>query len=75
MIKRVNLAEAKAKLSELIDAALDGQEVVIARRNVPVVRLTALESARTRPIFGRLRGKIRVAPDFDEPLPDFADYR
>lgn len=70
----MNVAEAKAKLSELIDAVLDGEEVVISRRNVPVVRLTAVEGARARPVFGRLRGKVRLAADFDEPLPDFADY-
>ena len=73
-MKRVNVAEAKARLSELIDAALEGEEVVISRRNVPVVRLTAVESARVRPVFGRLRGKVRVPSDFDAPLADFADY-
>ena len=73
-MRRVNLAEAKAKLSELIDAALAGEEIVIARRNEPLVRLTAVESAKIRPVFGRLRGKVRVAADFDEPLEDFAEY-
>jgi hypothetical protein len=38
------------------------------------VRLTAVESARVRPVFGRLRGKVHLADDFDEPLEDFAEY-
>lgn len=68
---RVNLAEAKARLSELIDAAQAGEEVVIARRNVPVAKLVRVRKARARPLFGKLRGKVRLAADFDAPLPDF----
>lgn len=36
---RVNVADAKARLSELVDRALAGVETVIARRDVPLVRL------------------------------------
>ena len=74
-MKRVNIAEAKAHLSELIDAALRGEDVVIARRDVPLVRLEVLAAAKVRPQFGKLAGKVTIAPDFDEPLEDFADYR
>lgn len=74
-MKRVNIAEAKAHLSELIDAALRGEDVVIARRDVPLVRLEVLEAAKVRPQFGKLAGKVKIAPDFDEPLEDFAEYR
>lgn len=68
MRRRVNLAEAKATLSELIDAALAGEEVVIARRNTPVVRLVAFSEAKVTPRFGRLAGRIHPADDFDAPL-------
>lgn len=71
---KVNVAEAKARLSELIDAALRGEEVTIARRNKPVVRLAALEQPRPRTTAGLFRGRIRIAADFDEPLDDFSDY-
>jgi prevent-host-death family protein len=70
---RVKIAEAKARLSELIDAALQGEEVIIARRNTDVVRLTVLKPAAPRRP-GRLKGRIRMASDFDAPLPDFAEY-
>ncbi len=73
-MKKVNIAEAKATLSELIDAVLAGDEVVIARRNVPVARLVAVKSARATPRFGSLAGRIRVADDFDAPIADFVDY-
>jgi prevent-host-death family protein len=73
-MKRVNVAEAKARLSELIDAALEGEDVVIARRNTPVVRLTTLRVKKRAPQFGAFKGRIRIAPDFDKPLEDFAEY-
>lgn len=73
-MKPVNVAEAKARLSELIDAALAGEEVVIARRNVPLVRLTAVDDAKVQPTFGKLRGKVRMTDDFDDPLEDFDEY-
>lgn len=73
-MKHVNVAEAKARLSELIDAAVRGEEIVIARRNKPVVRLTVVNAARIKPRAGTLRGTVWMAADFDAPLPDFADY-
>ncbi len=74
-MRKVNLAEAKARLSELIDAALDGEEVVIARRNQPLVRLVLVDRARRRPQYGFGRGLIEMSEDFDAPLADLADYQ
>jgi antitoxin (DNA-binding transcriptional repressor) of toxin-antitoxin stability system len=71
---RVNVAEAKARLSELIDSALEGEEVVIARRGKPLVRLAVLREGRVKPEAGRFKGRIRLAPDFDAPLEDFGEY-
>lgn len=66
----VNIFEAKTQLSKLVEKAEHGQDVVIARAGKPVARLTQLEPVK-RPIrFGLLKGKIRVADDFDAPLPD-----
>jgi len=70
----VNVAQAKARLPSLLEAALRGEEVIIARRNVPLVRLAPVESAKVKPRFGKLRGCVAVAHDFDEPLPEFAEY-
>jgi prevent-host-death family protein len=71
----VNLAEAKAHLSELVEAATNGKVVVIARRNVPLVRLQPVPASRSQPRFGLLRGKIDLSSDFDAPLEDFKPYR
>lgn len=71
---RVNVADAKARLSELIDAALQGEDVVIARRNQPLVRLTVVVTGGKVARFGMFKGRIRTAPDFDAPLDEFAGY-
>jgi prevent-host-death family protein len=71
---RVNIAEAKAHLSELIDAALQGEDVVISRRNTPVVKLTVVKNRDRAPRFGMFKGRIETSDDFDAPLDDFAGY-
>jgi prevent-host-death family protein len=67
-----NITEAKAQLSRLVDAALAGEEVVIARAGRPLVRLAVVEpDERPRDLDdGYWRGRVRIADDFDAPLPD-----
>jgi prevent-host-death family protein len=74
-VKIVNIHEAKTHLSRLIEEALAGEEIVIARGNQPVVRLVLVESARPERSLGWAKGLIRIAADFDAPLDDFAGYR
>ena len=64
-----NITEAKAQLSALIRRVEEGEEVVIGRGGRPVAKLVPFErrAAPRRP--GALRGRIKIAPDFDE-LPD-----
>lgn len=49
MSRQVNIAEAKAKLSELVDAASRGEEIVLARHGKPMARLTRIASAQRGP--------------------------
>jgi prevent-host-death family protein len=67
MVKLVNLYEAKTRLSELVDRAAAGDEIIIAKAGKPVARLMPLRAPARTP--GRGRGKIRVSEDFDAPLP------
>ncbi|MYN65332.1 MAG: type II toxin-antitoxin system prevent-host-death family antitoxin [Acidobacteria bacterium] len=69
MIK-VNIAEAKARLSTYLDSVEQGQTVVLCRRNVPIAEIRALPKppAEERPV-GIDRG-MRVPDGFFEPLPD-----
>lgn len=72
---QVNIHEAKTNLSRLIQAAIDGKEVIIARGNKPVVRLEVVPEMRRRRRIGNAKGLIlSISDDFDEPLDDFRDY-
>lgn len=62
-----NVYAAKTRLSQLIDEAASGKEVIIARAGKPVAKLVALGGRKRR--LGLLAGKIRVPADFDAPLP------
>lgn len=61
--------DAKTNLSKLIADALDGAEVIIARGNVPAVRLVPVNPLGKRR-FGALKDKIAIDERFDEPLPE-----
>lgn len=65
----VNTHEAKTNLSKLIDEVQNGAEIVIARANRPVARLVPFGGERRPRRPGYLKGKVRVADDFDAPLP------
>jgi antitoxin (DNA-binding transcriptional repressor) of toxin-antitoxin stability system len=69
MIK-INLHEAKTQLPNLVEKAASGTDVIIARGGKPVARLTRLQAPPRKIRFGLLKGKVRVAKDFDSPLPD-----
>lgn len=69
-----NIAEAKARFSELVERALAGDEVVVARDNKPLLKLVPLADARRPRTPGSARGKIRMSQDFDASLPDFDAY-
>jgi prevent-host-death family protein len=66
----VNIFEAKTQLSKLIQMVENGEDVVIARAGKPVVRLTKLKTEKKPIRYGALKGKIWIADDFDDPLPE-----
>ena len=64
-----NISEAKAQLSALIEKVLAGEDVIIGKAGKPVARLIRYEHRRPLRRPGALKGKIKIADDFDE-LPD-----
>jgi prevent-host-death family protein len=62
----VNIHEAKTHLSRLVDRAAAGEEIVIARAGKPLARLVAYEPPASERQLGAWRGKVWMAPDFDE---------
>lgn len=70
MSETVNIYEAKTRLSQLVDRATRGDDVIIARAGRPVARLVAFRPPGKARKAGRMRGRIRVARNFNAPLPD-----
>jgi prevent-host-death family protein len=68
-----NIAEAKARWSELVEKALAGEEVIVARDNRPLLKLVPLGDVAPRKP-GSGRGQVRMSADFDAPLPEFEPY-
>ena len=68
-MKIVNIHQAKTQFSKLVDAALQGEEIVIAKAGKPTVKLVPINKKKSYK-FGVLKGKIKIAKDFDAPLPD-----
>jgi prevent-host-death family protein len=64
----LNIYEAKTRLSALVEEAAAGAEIIIAKNGRPRAKLVPIRDvARRTP--GRAKGKIRIAVDFDAPLP------
>ena len=69
-MKTVPIHAAKTNLSRLIEEAVAGEDVVIARSKTPVVRLVPVATAAPARRFGAMAGRARVTRAFFEPLPD-----
>ena len=69
MPKPVNIHAAKTHFSRLVERAAHGEEIVIARDGRPVARLMSLAAPGRRRRLGLLKGKIKIAANFDAPLP------
>lgn len=67
------ISEAKAQLSTLVERALAGEEVIIGRAGKPVVRLVPVVQRAEQRRPGTLKGRLRIAPDFDELPTDIAE--
>ena len=69
-MRTVTVHAAKTHLSELIQEACSGEEVVICRGRKPVARLVAYELPRVERVFGAMKGLLDVGDSFFEPLAD-----
>ena len=66
--------EAKTKLSQLVERAEAGEEIVIARNGKPVARLVPVTTKNSlASVFGALRGEVTFADDFDDLPEDIAE--
>ena len=70
----VTIEEAQAKLAELIDKIMLGEEVIITRNQQPVAQLVPLPSTKPQPVFGSCKGMLTIVTEDDEHLEDFKEY-
>jgi antitoxin (DNA-binding transcriptional repressor) of toxin-antitoxin stability system len=67
----VTLAEAKAKLEELVDHLAPGETIVIVKDDKPVAKLSGAKAAKPRPVFGGCRDLVTIVADDEEHLAGF----
>ena len=65
----INIHDAKTQFSKLVEAVSQGDEIVIARAGKPAARLVPINAKKTVRQPGALKGKLKIADDFDVPLP------
>jgi prevent-host-death family protein len=70
----VSLEEAQARLPELLEQLQLGQEIIITDHGKPLAHLKKAERTSWPCKAGSARGKIHMAPDFDEPLEEIKEY-
>ncbi len=66
----VNIHEAKTHLSRLLEEVAAGGEVIIAKAGKPLARLSPIVPKPPLRKAGALKGRLRIADDFDAPLPE-----
>lgn len=66
----VNIHDAKTHFSKLINQAIKGDEIIIARGGKPVIRLVPYTEKTQERRGGQFKGLIQISDDFDAPLPE-----
>ncbi|WP_334189727.1 type II toxin-antitoxin system Phd/YefM family antitoxin [Noviherbaspirillum sp.] len=69
-MQTVNIHDAKTQFSKLIEAVSQGEEIVIAKAGKPAAKLVPVQASKPIRQPGALKGKMRIAADFDAPLPN-----
>jgi len=68
-MRQVNVHEAKTQLSQLLARVQQGEEIIIAKADMPIARLVPMGDLPVVRVAGSAKGKVIIAPDFDAPLP------
>ena len=70
-----NMYEAKTKLSELVNKARQGTQVILMNRGKPVAMIVPIQRSQQRRELGFLKGKIKLMPGWEAPIEDFKDHQ
>ncbi len=66
MSSSLNISEAKAKFSDVVERVLHGEDIIVTRMGRPVVKITRYRPAQEHRRLGLFEGQIELAEDFDE---------
>jgi antitoxin (DNA-binding transcriptional repressor) of toxin-antitoxin stability system len=70
---QIDIRQAKERFQELVDLAVRGEEVIICKDELPLVRLAPITARKRQRQFGSAKGLITLREDFDDPLGDFKE--
>ena len=71
----ISIHEAKTHFSRLIQRALSGEEIIVARGKEPVVKIVPIPGAQKERRLGGAKGIVKqISPDFDDPLEEFEEF-
>lgn len=73
-MQHVDIAIAQTEITQLLQSALRGEEIIITRNNQPILKLIQVLPTPKQRNKGSAKGQIWMAPDFDQPLEDFKEY-
>ena len=73
-MKTIDINQAQNQISQLMQAAINGEEIIITRDNLAILKLSSISSTPKYRQRGSAKGQIQFAPDFDEPLEEFREY-
>ena len=73
-VQEIGAYEAKTNLSRLLRQTRAGKSFIITQRGKPVAELKPAPVKRSQGHWGDMKGKIRVADDFCEPIEDMKEY-
>jgi prevent-host-death family protein len=65
----INIHEAKTQFSKLVESVSQGEEIIIAKAGKPAAKLVPIQKKPPIRKPGSMKGKIRIASDFNAPLP------
>jgi prevent-host-death family protein len=69
---QLDISQAKSNLANLLDLAIQGEEIIITHNDQPVAKISPIKRPLKR---GTAKSKVWMSDDFNEPLEDFQEYR
>lgn len=72
-MQQIELSEARLHLAELINEAIDGQEIIITENNLPLLKLVRIAAPKPKRTLGSAEGQIWMAPDFNESYEEWVE--